>query len=67
VADFPAIGEGEIDFPSILGRLQASGWAGPYSLERAPAPDDAALPGVLRQSYERLGQWLREPPPGDER
>jgi hypothetical protein len=41
---------------TILGRLLVSGWAGPYSLERAPAPDDAALSGVLCQSYERMSQ-----------
>jgi len=58
VPEFPAIGEGEIDFLSILGRLQAKGFAGPYSLERAPAPDEAALPGVLRQSYKLMRQWL---------
>ncbi|MCC6445845.1 MAG: sugar phosphate isomerase/epimerase [Armatimonadetes bacterium] len=58
VADFPAVGEGELDFASILGRLLAKGFPGPITLERAPAPDDAALPAVARRSYELMRGWL---------
>ena len=58
VNDFPVIGEGEIDFSSILGHFQALEWAGPYTLERAPAPDEAALPKVLAQSLARMRRWL---------
>jgi sugar phosphate isomerase/epimerase len=33
VADFPPLGEGEIDIPRILGRLRETGFSGPVSLE----------------------------------
>jgi sugar phosphate isomerase/epimerase len=33
VADFPPLGEGEIDIPRILGRLRDTGFSGPVSME----------------------------------
>src|SRR5438105_5186515 len=33
VLDFPPLGEGELDIPSILGDLRGAGFAGPVSLE----------------------------------
>jgi len=33
VADFPPLGEGEVDIPRILGRLRDTGFSGPVSME----------------------------------
>lgn len=58
VWDFPALGEGEIDFGSVLETLRAGDYQGPLSLEiefqGEPWPPLAEVDRAVRASYEHL-------------
>lgn len=63
VWDFPALGEGEIDFAAILETLRAAGYAGPLSLEiefqGEPWPALSEVDRAVRASHEHLQKLLR--------
>jgi L-ribulose-5-phosphate 3-epimerase len=58
VWDFPAIGEGHVDFPAVLEILANGGFTGPMSVEveflNDPWPPLADVHRAMRSSYERL-------------
>lgn len=57
---FPPVGEGNIDFASVVATLSASGYVGPYSVEievegeRTPAEEDA----LRLKSYQYVAKLL---------
>jgi sugar phosphate isomerase/epimerase len=56
--DFPAIGEGHVDFGRIVEILAAAGFDGPYSVEvefnGEPWPPLAEVTAAMRDSREAL-------------
>ncbi len=59
--DFPLLGEGTIDFPSLVATLRAADYQGPYSaeieVEGGPSPEEQ---DVMRQrTYEFMTRLLR--------
>jgi L-ribulose-5-phosphate 3-epimerase len=56
--DFPAIGEGHVDFGRVLEILRAAGYDGPYAVEiefsGEPWPPLEEVTAAMRTSYERL-------------
>jgi sugar phosphate isomerase/epimerase len=58
VWDFPAIGDGAVDFARVLEILREAGYAGPYSVEiefqGEPWPSLADVNTAMRRSYEHL-------------
>jgi sugar phosphate isomerase/epimerase len=59
--DFPAIGEGHVDFEKVLSVLRDAGYDGPYSVEieftgTVPWPPLAEVNDAMRTSYEALSE-----------
>jgi sugar phosphate isomerase/epimerase len=58
VWNFPAIGDGTVDFRRVLEILDAAGYKGPYSVELEftgePWPPLAEVTESMRRSYEHL-------------
>ncbi len=58
VWNFPAIGQGSVDFARVLSLLEEAGYAGPYSVEiefeGEPWPPLEVVDEAMRQSYEHL-------------
>ena len=58
VWNFPAIGDGSVDFGRVLEILRAAGYTGPYSVELEftgePWPPLADVNDSMRRSYEHL-------------
>ena len=56
--NFPAVGEGYVDFSSILKLLEGEGYAGPFSVEiefqGEPWPPLAEVDRAMKVSYETL-------------
>jgi sugar phosphate isomerase/epimerase len=56
--DFPAIGDGVVDFSRVLAILRDAGYTGPYSVELEfggePWPPLADVNDAMRRSYEHL-------------
>jgi sugar phosphate isomerase/epimerase len=56
--NFPAIGDGTVDFSRVLDILREAGYAGPYSVELEftgePWPPLADVNESMRRSYEHL-------------
>ncbi len=64
VWDFPALGEGKIDFASILRSLHDAGYTGPFSLEiefqGLPWPPLPEVNRSVRASYEHVRKLLSQ-------
>ena len=60
VWNFPAIGEGEVDFAAVLAILDEQGYRGPTSVEiefsGEPWPPLAEVNRAMKASYEALGE-----------
>jgi len=58
VWNFPAIGEGDIDFARVLGILDKGGYTGPVSVEiefvGEPWPPLAEVNRAMRASHDKL-------------
>jgi sugar phosphate isomerase/epimerase len=58
--NFPAIGDGSVDFERVLSILRAAGYSGPYSVEiefrGEPWPPLAEVDAAMRRSYEHLSR-----------
>jgi L-ribulose-5-phosphate 3-epimerase len=57
--DFPAVGEGHVDFERVVGILRDAGYDGPYSVEieftgEVPWPPLEDVNAAMRTSYETL-------------
>ena len=57
--DFPAIGQGHVDFERVLAILRDAGYSGPYSVEieftgELPWPPVAEVDEAMRESYATL-------------
>jgi len=57
--DFPAIGQGHVDFERVLAILREAGYTGPYSVEieftgEVPWPPVAEVDEAMRESYAAL-------------
>jgi sugar phosphate isomerase/epimerase len=56
--NFPALGEGHIDFKKVLGLFEQGGYAGPFSVEiefqGGPGPDLETVNQAMRQSRQFL-------------
>jgi sugar phosphate isomerase/epimerase len=56
--NFPAIGDGHVDFARVLSILRDGGYSGPYSVEiefqGEPWPSLADVNAAMRRSYEQL-------------
>ncbi len=52
--DFPAIGEGEVDYETILPALWEGGYRGPYTLERAAGEDNAEKSAAMKVAREYM-------------
>jgi L-ribulose-5-phosphate 3-epimerase len=57
--DFPAIGQGHVDFERVLAILRDAGYDGPYSVEieftgEVPWPPLEEVDAAMRESYESL-------------
>lgn len=59
VWNFPAIGDGSVDFPAVLEIMRRTGYTGPYSVEiefqGEPWPALEDVHSAVRRSYEYLG------------
>lgn len=59
VWNFPAIGDGSVDFPAVLQIMRSAGYTGPYSVEiefqGEPWPPLEEIHSAVRRSYEYLG------------
>jgi len=49
--DFPAIGQGEVNYEALLPALWQGGYRGPYTLERAVGEDDAQKAQAMAAAY----------------
>jgi sugar phosphate isomerase/epimerase len=58
VWDFPAIGEGHIDFKTVLGTMEKGGFKGPLSVEIEfrgdPWPPLMEVNRAMKASYDKL-------------
>jgi len=54
--DFPAIGQGEVDYEHLLPALWQGGYRGPYTLERAVGETNAEKAEAMKAAY----QYIRE-------
>ncbi len=58
VWDFPAIGEGHIDFKAVLGTMEKGGFKGPLSVEIEfhgdPWPPLTEVNRAMRASHDKL-------------
>jgi sugar phosphate isomerase/epimerase len=56
--NFPAVGEGRLDFAAILNRLEQEGFSGPFSVEiefsGEPWPPLEEVNRSMKASYEKL-------------
>jgi len=61
VWDFPAVGEGKVDFARILNILEAEGYANPLSVEiefsGEPWPPVEEVHRAMKVSYDNLKRW----------
>jgi L-ribulose-5-phosphate 3-epimerase len=68
VWDFPALGEGRVDFRAVLADLGRSGYAGPLCVEVEfrghPWPPAATVREALKASHDFLAGLDRAPKPG---
>lgn len=59
--DFPALGEGHVDFGKLLGMFQQAGYAGPFSVEvefqGGEGPPLEAIHQAMKRSREYLAQF----------
>lgn len=57
--DFPALGEGVVDFAYILGRLRDSGFSGPCTMEIEGVKDERLTPGQHVARVQKSVEHLR--------
>ncbi len=57
--NFPGLGKGEIDFPSILDTLEQSGYSGPFSIEIELTHETERNPELIDQAFRGSLQYLR--------
>lgn len=57
--DFPALGEGTVDFPEIIRRLEARGNDCPFSIEIEFTPEGPENLAEVNLAVERSGRYLQ--------